>query len=164
MSNNYKALIWCPYFPDGDLSDAESVEVLASEELLVDDISPQEKCLEQITSDALAALISDSCGVNSTSTSTTSSDASTAVAEMEEIITPVVVDATTEDNEDENFNTGSEPMSLKKLWRDTTVKAFGHDIARLFFEVCIYSLIIDLVFLACFGLSSLSCLFGKYII
>lgn len=165
LSDSWTVLDSSHFKDDGDLSDAESVEVLASEDLYIDDIPPKENRQEQFPSGAIAALISDKSGINSTATATAStfSDASTAVAEVEGVTTPPpeVSDAPAEDRENENSQSDPEPMSLKDIWKDTTVKAFGKDIAKLFFEVCIYSLIIDLVFLACFGLSSLSFLFDQ---
>ncbi|XP_034240848.1 uncharacterized protein LOC117645059 [Thrips palmi] len=163
LSDSWTVLDSSHFKDDGDLSDAESVEVLASEELLVDDISDQEKSRERFTSDALAALISDSCSISSTATVVASVDATTAVTEAEEVIAPPteVSGAPTEDRENESIETGTKPISLRKLLKDITAKAFGQDLARLCFEVCIYTLIIDLVFLACFGLSSLSCILDQ---
>lgn len=159
MSDSWTVLDSSHFKDDGDLSDAESVEVLATDEPALTDDTCSEGMFFGPTSS----------GVPSTSSvdSSKSIFEETKVNEIDSTPEEPNVTPAEEVNDESNSNATEKPSNntipprKQYFFNGAPIEIIGESFSTILLELAIYSLIIDLFILTYFGFSSVTGIFDK---
>ncbi|KAK3919146.1 50S ribosomal protein L15 [Frankliniella fusca] len=156
MSDSWTVLDSSHFKDDGDLSDAESVEVLATDEPLTDDSSSDVK-------------LYDPPSIEICSTSTVDYSKSTFKESLLEESDSIPLDphGISKNGNDETASTAEKhnddtiPPKKHNFFNGAPIEIIGESFSTILLELAIYSLIIDLFILTYFGFSSITVIFDK---